>query len=69
MQRDYFTWEEDFTSDQQELHGFDNEHIATVDKDGDMWVVWDPNGKELWVGCSKTEAVKFAEGLLKHERT
>lgn len=63
--RDYFTWEEDFTDDQQELHGFDGEHVATVDRDVDMWAVYDPNGKELSVWLSKAEAVKFAEGLLK----
>lgn len=42
--------------------------MNSVDKDGDMWVVWDPSGKELWVGESKVDAVKFAERLLDQEK-
>lgn len=63
--RDYFTWQEDFTSDRCELHGYEDELVAVVDKDVDMWVAYDPNGKEFAVCATKKEAVAAAEKLLR----
>lgn len=61
----YFTWEEDFTSDRAELHGFSGELVAVIDTTEDnQWTVHDATGKLIATCHKQHEAKKHAEKLL-----
>ncbi len=62
--RTYTTWEEDFTSDRMELHGYDDELIAIVDKLGHEWVLYDRGGNEVARRIVKSDIVRLAGQLL-----
>lgn len=62
--RGYTTWEEDFTSDRCELHGFRDELVAVVDHELGAWTVRNANLSLLKTCGSKLEAQRVAEGLL-----
>lgn len=67
--RDYTTWEEDFTSDRCELHGYNDELVAVIDsfrrvRAAIEWSVKDKDGKMIALKKTKEQAMKAAEGLL-----
>ncbi len=62
--RGYTTWEEDFSSDRCELHGYSDELVAVVDKVGHEWAVSDRDGNEVARRARKSDAQRLAETFL-----
>jgi hypothetical protein len=64
-ERDYFTWEQDLTSDRSELHGLHDELIAIVDRVGDdQWTAHDAAGVLIAACHKEREAQRAAEKLI-----
>jgi hypothetical protein len=62
--RDYTTWEEDLTSMRAELHGYNEELVAIVDKVGKRWVLYDKHGVEVAARNHKEDVQRLALQLL-----
>ncbi len=66
--RDYTTWEEDFLSTRAELHGYNEELVATIDQIGTgnkkEWVLYDCDGKEVCRRKHREDVVRLADQLL-----